>query len=89
VSRSEANPSRSSNVESLHGGVLYLSGGTYLHAIDVATGKEKWLFKAKSALSPAVKSGDRIFVTSATVEYLGTNRVDQGYLFSLDAETGE
>ncbi len=74
---------------SIHRGVLYLSGGIDLHAIDAATGKKDWSFKAKTALSPAVPSGERIFVTSQTVEYFGTSRAEQGYLYSIDARTGK
>jgi outer membrane protein assembly factor BamB len=73
----------------MHGGILYLSGGNSLHAVDAATGRKKWSFKAKTTVSPAVKSGERIFLASSTVEYIGSSGVDQGYLFSIDAETGK
>lgn len=68
-------------------GVVY-AGGERLHAIDAATGKELWSFKGTGRLSAQLISGGRVFLTSPTMTYFGTNRVDQGYLYAIDAKTG-
>jgi len=68
-------------------GVVY-AGGERLHAIGAATGKELWSFKGTGRVSARLISGGRIFLTSPTVSYIGTNRVDQGYLYAIDAKTG-
>ena len=72
----------------VHDGVVY-AGREHLHAIDGATGKELWSFKGTGRESARLASGGRIFLTSPTVSYTGTNRVDQGYLYAIDAKTGK
>ena len=72
----------------VHEGVVY-AGREYLHAIDAATGKKLWSFKGTGRESARLISGDRIFLISPTVEYFGTSRVDQGYLYAIDAKTGK
>lgn len=72
----------------VHDGVVY-AGGNYLHAIDAATGKKIWSFKGTGRESAPVISDGRIFLASPTVDYFGTSKVDQGYLYALDAKTGK
>jgi eukaryotic-like serine/threonine-protein kinase len=69
----------------VHEGVVYV-GGSYLYAIDGGTGTRSWSFKGHSA---RLVSGGRVFLVSPTVEYIGSSRVDQGYLHALDAKTGK
>lgn len=69
-------------------GVVYAGGG-HLHAIDAATGKELWSFKGTGRESARLISEGWIFLTSPTVDYIGTKRVDQGYLYAIDAKTGK
>jgi len=76
------------DVAMVRDGVVYAGGG-HLHAIDAATGKELWSFKGNGRESARLISGGRIFLTSPTVSYSGTNRVDQGYLYAIDAKTGK
>lgn len=71
----------------VHDGVVYGGIGP-LRAIDAATGKELWSFKGTGRESARLISGGRIFLTSPTVSYIGSNRVDQGYLYTIDAKTG-
>lgn len=73
----------------IHGRVVYAGGGRELHALDKATGRKMWTFKGAGALSPPLISGDRVFMSSPTIEYLGSSRVDQGYLYAIDANTGK
>ena len=61
----------------------------HLHAMDAATGKMVWFFKGIGLGSAPVISGGRIFVTSPTVTYIRMSRVDQGYLYAIDAKTGK
>ena len=70
----------------LHDGVVYAG---HLHAIDAGTGKRLWSFKGTGRDLAPVVSGGRIFVTSPTVGYTGTSRVDQGQLYAVDARTGK
>lgn len=72
----------------VHDGVVY-TDGEQLHAIDAATGKELWSFKGTGRESARLISGGRIFLTSPTVSYFGTKRLDQGYLYAIDAKTGK
>jgi len=75
-------------VAMVHEGVIYADGDR-VHAIDAATGKELWSFKGAGRESARLVSGGRLFLTSPTVTYAGTTRVDQGYLHAIDAKTGE
>jgi outer membrane protein assembly factor BamB len=75
-------------VAMVHEGVIY-ADGERVHAIDAATGKELWSFKGAGRESARLVSGGRLFLTSPTVTYAGTTRVDQGYLHAIDAKTGE
>jgi len=68
-------------------GVVY-ADGAHPHAIDAATGKELWSFKGTGREFVRLMSGDRIFLTSPTVTYTGTEGADQGYLYAIDAKTG-
>jgi len=68
-------------------GVVYADGEPF-RAIDSSTGKDLWTFKGTGRLSARLMSGGRIFLTSPTVTYIGTKRVDQGYLYAIDAKTG-
>ena len=70
----------------LHDGVVYAG---YLRAMDAGTGKTLWSFKGTGRDSAPVISGGKIFVTSPTVDYFGTSRVDQGHLYAIDAKTGK
>lgn len=72
----------------VHDGVVY-AGRNYLHAIDAVTGKKIWSFKGTGRESAPVISDGRILLTSPTVDYFGTSRVDQGYLYAIDAKTGK
>ena len=72
----------------IHDGVVY-AGREHLYAIDLSTGKELWSFKGTGRESARLISGGRIFLTSPTVSYHGLSRVDQGYLYAIDARTGE
>jgi len=69
----------------VHGGVVYAG----LQAIDAATGKELWSRKGTGRESVRLISEGKTFLTSPTVRYVGTPRVDQGYLYAIDAETGQ
>jgi outer membrane protein assembly factor BamB len=69
-------------------GVVYAGEGA-LNAIDAATGKKLWSFKGTGRESAQLYSGGRIFLTSPTVTYFGTSRVDQGYLYAIDAKLGK
>ncbi len=68
-------------------GVVY-ADGAHPHAIDAATGKELWSYKEAGRQSVRLMSGDRIYLTSPTITYTGTKRADQGYLYAIDAKTG-
>jgi outer membrane protein assembly factor BamB len=78
--------SGSAGIHKVHDGVIY-AGGRSLQAIDAATGRELWSFKETG--HARLISGGRIFLTSPTVRYFGSNRVDQGYLYAIDAKTGK
>jgi outer membrane protein assembly factor BamB len=80
-------PSGSARVAMIHDRVVY-AGGDRLHALDAATGKELWSFRGTGRESARLMSGDRIFLTSPTGVYFGTKRVDQGYLYAIEAKTG-
>ena len=70
-------------------GVVY-AGRAYLYALDATAGTKLWSFEEIGrGHSAQLISGGRIFAISPTVEYFGTNRVDQGYLYALDAKTGK
>lgn len=73
----------------VHEGVVYADGEQLLHALDAATGKELWSFKKKARESVRLISEGRSFLTSPTVDYIGTSRVDQGYLYAIDAKAGK
>jgi outer membrane protein assembly factor BamB len=68
-------------------GVVHVDGDR-VHALDAATGRALWSFKG-TRVSSRLTSEGRIFLTSPTVTYTGTNRVDQGYLYAIDAKTGK
>jgi photosystem II stability/assembly factor-like uncharacterized protein/outer membrane protein assembly factor BamB len=76
------------SVDMIHDGVVYASGD-HLHALDAATGKELWTFKDTRRETARLIGGDRIFLTSPTVSYVGTSQLDQGYLYAIDAKTGK
>lgn len=78
----------SARVAMIQDGVVY-AGREHLHAIDAATGKELWSFKGTGRESARLISEGRIFLTSPTMDYIGTKRVDQGYLYAIDAKTGK
>lgn len=80
--------SGSARVAIIQDGVVYAGRG-HFEAIDAATGKELWSFKGTGPESARLISGGRIFLTSPTVDYIGTKRVDQGYLYAIDAKTGK
>ncbi|MEV4611635.1 PQQ-binding-like beta-propeller repeat protein [Kitasatospora sp. NPDC049258] len=59
-------------------GVVHLTAGTRVHALDAATGAERWRFDAPVVLfSPPAVDGAAVYVA----DYLGT-------LYALDAATG-
>ena len=68
----------------IHQGVVY-AGREHLYAIDASTGKELRSFSRTSRESVRLISADRIFLTSPTTTYVGSSRVDQGYLYAIDA----
>ena len=77
----------SAGIAMIHDGVAYAGRG-HLHAMDAAKGKELWSFKGTGRESARLISGGSIFLTSPTVTYIGTTRVDQGYLYAIDAKAG-
>ena len=77
--------SRNARIAMAHDGVVYAGA----HAIDAATGNELWSLRETGRESARLISGGRVFLTSPTVSYIGTNRVDQGYLYAIDAKTGK
>jgi outer membrane protein assembly factor BamB len=66
----------------VHDGAVY--AGAY--AIDAATGRELRSLGGTGRESAQLISGGRIFLTSPTVTYFGSTRVDQGYLYAVDAK---
>ncbi|HUK24908.1 MAG TPA: PQQ-binding-like beta-propeller repeat protein [Terriglobales bacterium] len=68
-------------------GVVY-AGQENLHAMDAASGKELWSFKGGHG-SLRLIAGGRVFLISPTIDYIGTKRVDRGYLLAIDAKTGK
>jgi outer membrane protein assembly factor BamB len=76
------------NIAMVRDGVVY-TDGRRLQAIEAATGREVWSFKGTGRDSARLISGGRIFLTSPRIDYSGTNRVDEGYLYSIDAKTGK
>jgi len=68
--------------------IVYASG-KQVHAIDASTGQQLWSFQGTGRESPRLVSEGRIFLTSPTIGYVGMDRVDQGYLSSIDAKTGK
>lgn len=76
------------SVDMIHDGVVYASGD-HLHALDAATGKELWTFKDTRRETARLIDEGRIFLTSPTVTYIGKSRLDQGYLYAIDAKTGK
>jgi outer membrane protein assembly factor BamB len=72
----------------VHEGVVY-AGGADLYALDAAAGTRLWSFEEVRRSSARLIFGGRIFAISPTVTYFGTSKVDQGYLYSLDARTGK
>ena len=76
-------------VRMVHEGVVY-AGGANLHALDAAAGTKLWSFREIGRISSAQLISDgRIFAISPTVDYFGTSKVDQGYLYALDAKAGK
>ncbi|MFJ2186671.1 PQQ-binding-like beta-propeller repeat protein [Kitasatospora sp. NPDC087861] len=60
------------------GGVLYVTAGTRVYALDAASGVERWRFEAPVVLfTPPVLDADAVYVA----DYLGT-------VYALDAGTG-
>lgn len=60
----------------------------YLQAIDTSTGKELWTLKGGERESIRLIYGNKVFLTSPTVTYFGSNQVDQGYIYTINAKTG-
>jgi outer membrane protein assembly factor BamB len=81
--------SQDGSVDLVHGGILYGSHGNAFRAIDAATGRKLWSTKLSGSPSPVLISGGRIFLISPTSTTLGTGRVDQGYLYAINARTGK
>ena len=73
------------DIREVRQGVVYTSRS----AIDASTGKTLWSFSGTGRESTRLISGDQVFLISSTVTYFGTNRVDQGYLYAIDAKTGK
>jgi outer membrane protein assembly factor BamB len=73
------------DIREVRQGVVYTSRS----AIDASTGKTLWSFGGTGRESTRLISGDQVFLISSTVTYFGTNRVDQGYLYAIDAKTGK
>ena len=73
------------SIRMLHDGVVYLER----EAIDAATGKTLWSFSGGGREEARLISEGQIFLVSPTVTYFGLSRVDQGYLYALDARTGK
>ena len=67
-------------------GVLYGSGEA-VYALDTATGKQLW--STKGLGSAHLLHDGKVFSTSATTTYFGTDKVDQGFLSAIDAKTGK
>ena len=80
--------SGSASVAAIQDGVVYAGGG-HLHAIEATTGKELWSFKGEGRESARLISEGRIFLTSPTIDFIGSKRIDQGYLYAIDAKTGK
>ncbi|MFE2412088.1 PQQ-binding-like beta-propeller repeat protein [Kitasatospora sp. NPDC059408] len=60
------------------GGVLYVTAGTRVYALDAASGAERWRFEAPVVLfTPPALDADAVYVA----DYLGT-------VYALDAATG-
>ena len=73
----------------VHEGVVY-AGGANLYALDADAGTKLWSFEEMRRISSVqLIFGGRIFAISPTVTYFGTSKVDQGYLYALDAKTGK
>jgi outer membrane protein assembly factor BamB len=81
--------SQDGSVNMVHGGIVYGSHGNALQAIDAATGRKLWSTKLSGSPSPKLISGGRIFLISSTSITLGSGRVDQGYLYAINARTGK
>jgi outer membrane protein assembly factor BamB len=67
-------------------GVVYTEGAR-IEAFDAATGKPLWSRAMAPGDSVRLLSGGKLFVTSPTVTYFGTDRVDRGRLRALDAKS--
>jgi outer membrane protein assembly factor BamB len=78
----------SAGIAAIQDGVVYAGRG-HLHAIEAATGKELWSFKGEGRESARLISEGRVFLTSPTMDYIGSKRIDQGYLCAIDAKTGK
>jgi outer membrane protein assembly factor BamB len=61
----------------------------YFYALDAATGRNVWSVKVTGRASAPVVSGGKMFVTTPTVDYSGTSRVDPGYLYAIEVKTGK
>ena len=81
------------HIAMVHDGVVYTDGHARnyagIDATDAATGKELWSFKGIAMETARLISGGRIYLTSPTLTYFGISRVDQGYLYAMDAKTGK
>lgn len=60
----------------------------YLQAIEASTGKEFWTLKDGEHESVRLIYKNKVFLTSPTVTYFGSNQVDQGYIYTVNAKTG-
>jgi outer membrane protein assembly factor BamB len=76
--------SGNASIETVQDGAVYAGA----HAVDAATGNALWSFSGTGRESARLVSGGRIFLTSPTVTYIQSTRVDQGYLYAIDPKTG-
>ena len=64
------------------GGVVYVSAGNYMRALDAATGEQLWRHgKIYDSHSPPTLSNQRV--------YVGTHGSGDNYVYALDVATGE
>jgi eukaryotic-like serine/threonine-protein kinase len=68
----------------VRGSVYFGDTDNCLHAVDAATGEEKWKFQAAQYVHPYLRSTP---VVADGLVYFGTNH--DGYLWALDAASGE
>lgn len=80
--------SGNAHVAMVDDGVVYAGVGP-LRSFDAATGEELWSFMGTGRESARLISGGTMFLSSSTVTYIGSSRVDQGYLYAIDLKTDE